>query len=152
MRNAYRNSPWHSLLASLDGLTEEEAGWEPSHFKGFPWAKGSIRELVYHVALDKLVQTSCAFGDGALDWAAAWQLPDAKENTLAGALRLLALSHESLLSHLDRLEEARLADKVSTWGGKRMSAEQFFDMLTEHDFYHAGQIRYIRNMLDGGTR
>jgi len=146
--NACRKSPWHSMKAALEGITEAQASWEPQPYKGFPWAKGSIKELTYHVGLDKLVQASCAFGDGSLDWERARQMPEAQENTIAAAECLLYRAHEELLDRLDALPDGRLSEKVSTWGGKRMAAGAFFDMLTEHDIYHAGQIRYARNMID----
>jgi hypothetical protein len=47
---AQHGSRWHSFRAALKGIQPDEATWQPPHYKGFPWAKGSIVELVFHVA------------------------------------------------------------------------------------------------------
>jgi hypothetical protein len=150
LRAAHSKSQWHSMASALKDLTEEQAVWRPSKYKGFPWASGNIVEIVYHVALDKLVQLSCAFGDRSFDWEATKSLPEVQVWSLANAVQLLDRSQKELMAALEKLSDEDLDRKVATWGGKQMTAEHFFDMLIEHDFYHAGQIRYIRSMLDGG--
>lgn len=146
---ALRKSEWHSMEAALRGLSEAEAGWAPSRYEGFPWSKGSIREIVLHVAADMLVQHSIGFGDGSLDWDKALALPEVREGTLDAARRLLKRGEHELRRTLSELTDEDLGRKVTTWGGKTMSAESFFDMMIEHALYHAGQIRYIRCLIEG---
>ncbi|MEP0765296.1 MAG: DinB family protein [Fimbriimonadia bacterium] len=146
---ALHKSEWHSLAAALRGLSDADAEWIPARYKGFPWSKGSIREIVVHVAADMLVQHSIAFGDGSLDWGQALALPEVREGTLDAARRLLQRGANESLRTLANLKDDDLGRRVTTWGGKKMSAEGFFDMLIEHALYHAGQIRYIRCLIEG---
>ncbi|GMV35641.1 MAG: hypothetical protein AMXMBFR61_01490 [Fimbriimonadales bacterium] len=146
---ALHTSEWHSVDAALRGLSEADAEWAPGHYKGFPWAKGSIREIVVHVAADMLVQHSMAFGDGSLDWEKAMALPEVREGTLSAAKRLLERGEQVLRHTLSGLSDGDLGRKVTTWGGKTMSAESFFDMHIEHALYHAGQVRYVRCLIEG---
>jgi hypothetical protein len=141
---AFRSSPWHSLLGSLSGISEEVFNYTPPRFSGFPWMDGSIRSILYHVTGDKLVQFSQAFGDGSVTWE---NLSIAKRG-LATMTRGLEEAHEPLVRTLESFEKEDLQRKVKTWGGKRMTALQFFFMLIEHDLYHAGQIRTMRNLLE----
>ncbi|GIV02847.1 MAG: hypothetical protein KatS3mg015_1677 [Fimbriimonadales bacterium] len=141
---AFRSSPWHSLLGSLTGISEEVFNSTPRRFSGFPWMDGSIRSIVYHVTGDKLVQFSQAFGDGSVTWDS---LSIAKSD-LTTMLRELEAAHEPLVRTLRSLTQDDLSRKVRTWGGKKMTTLQFFLMLIEHDLYHAGQIRTMRNLLE----
>ena len=147
--SALHMSEWHSLEAALRGLADADAAWTPTHYRGFPWSKGSIREIVLHVAADMLVQHSMAFGDGSLNWEKVLELPEAREGTLAASRRLLQRGANELYHTLSGLTDEDLSRTVTTWGGKKMSAEHFFDMLIEHALYHAGQIRYIRCLIEG---
>src|SRR5262245_42526732 len=67
-KRAFDSSPWHSVLNALDGVTEEVFLQVPPRHNGFPWMDGSIRDIVYHIAGDKLVQLDAAFGDGSITW------------------------------------------------------------------------------------
>ncbi|MGI8924815.1 MAG: DinB family protein [Fimbriimonadales bacterium] len=93
-----------------------------------------------NVTGDKLVQIDHAFGDGSLDWK---KMPLSK-STLAGMLPELDEAHEQVVTTLRGT--ADLNSSVRAWGGKSMRTKDLFLMLIEHDIYHAGQIRYIRNI------
>lgn len=105
---------------------------------------GSIQDILYHVTGDKLVQLDHAFGDASLTWdnisitkaSLAQMVPDLESADSKVAAALAAQDRESL------------SRKVTAWGGKSMSCEDFFLMLIEHDLYHAGQVRCIRNLLE----
>ena len=103
---------------------------------------GSIRDIVYHLTGDKLVQLNHAFGDGTLDWTNL----DIQKADKSEMMKQLGHAHVQLIWVLEGQKDEDLKAKVATWGGTRMAAEDFFLMLIEHDIYHAGQIRYIRNV------
>lgn len=137
---AFSKSLWHSLMSSLDGVRNEAFDALPPRHNGFPWMDGSIRDIVSHVAGDKLVQLNHAFGDGAMNWES---VPVDKNHDL---LEQLKTSQEALIVAISGAGD--LHEKVTSWGGKRLSAQDLFLMLIEHDIYHAGQIRYIRNLVE----
>ena len=141
-KRAFESSQWHSLKAALDDVDDHVFVWKPAKHEGFPWMDGSIRDIVYHVTGDKLVQLSHAYGDGSVNWANVSIVKD----DLHVMRDELARSHAMVVEALRKLTEDSLQEKVATWGGTRMAAEDFFLMLIEHDIYHAGQIRYIRNV------
>jgi uncharacterized damage-inducible protein DinB len=145
--SAYRSSRWHSVKGALKGLSEEDAEWRPQPYKGFPWSTGSINCILFHVAACKLVEMSSGFGDGTFTYEAADKLPEA--GSLSGLRKLLERGQKEVLRVLDGLDEEDLSRQVRVSDGSMVSAEEFFDMLVEHDLYHAGQIRYVRNLIDG---
>jgi len=127
-------------MAALDGITDDTLDRAPDIHNGFPWMDGSVRDIVYHVAGDKLVQLNHAFGDGTMTWN---NVPVNKHGDLISQLQT---SQETLIHAIKSVED--LSTKVSSWGGKRMRASDLFLMLIEHDIYHAGQVRYIRNLAE----
>jgi uncharacterized damage-inducible protein DinB len=143
---AFSESPWHSLLSALKGISEKTFFFVPQQHRGFPWMDGSIRDIVYHVTGDKIVQLSAAFGGGKETWdSLASKL---SKSDMAKMMRELHDAFELERSKLKSLSDDELEQKVTTWGGKRMKACDLFLMLIEHDLYHAGQIRYIRNVIE----
>lgn len=143
---AFSESPWHSLLSALKGVSEEAFFFVPQRHNGFPWMDGSIRDIVYHVTGDKIVQLSAAFDDGIETWDSL--KTKLSKSDMATMIQELHGAYDMELSKLNSLSEDQLEQKVATWGGKRMKAYELFLMLIEHDFYHAGQIRYIRNVIE----
>lgn len=143
-KRAFASSPWHGVLSALDGVSEDAFLHVPSRHNGFPWMDGSIRDIVYHIAGDKLVQLDSAFGDGSITWKS---LPIEK-GEMPTMLIDMKNAHEHAVQQLAGQTDDTLREKVASWGGKRMTAEDLFLMLIEHDIYHAGQIRYIRNVIE----
>jgi len=143
---AFSESPWHSLLSALKDITEETFFFVPERHSGFPWMNGSICDIVYHVTGDKIVQLSAAFDGGNETWDSL--KTKLSKSDMAAMVEELHGAYELELSKLKSLNEDELEQKVATWGGKRMKAYELFLMLIEHDLYHAGQIRYIRNVIE----
>ncbi|MBA3726254.1 MAG: DinB family protein [Armatimonadetes bacterium] len=140
LNRAFDKSPWHSVKGALEGLEYGTFVWLPERHAGFPWMNGSIRDILFHVTGDKLVQINHAFGDCSLDWK---RMPLAKGD-LAEMLPKLDDAQTQVLSALNGALD--LGATIRAWGGKSMPAKDLFLMLIEHDIYHAGQIRYIRNI------
>lgn len=145
---AYRTSRWHSLKEVCGGLKPEEAAWVPPHYKGFPWAKGSILELIFHVAGDTLYQLDYAFGSRTLTWNQLTERFAKDGGDLKAARQLLEEAYAALQKRLNALTDSDLSRSYSTPDGER-TLEELFQMILEHYLYHAGQIVYIRNLWAG---
>jgi hypothetical protein len=145
---AYRTSRWHSLKRALEGLKSEEAAWTPAHYKGFPWAKGSILEIIFHVAGDTLYQLDYAFGSGTLTWDQLKERFAQAGGDLRAARGLLAEAYAELEQRLNALTDIDLARSYRAPDGEK-TLEELFEMILEHTLYHAGQIVYIRNLRAG---
>lgn len=143
----YAKSRWHSLLSAVKDLTEEDAVWTPPHFAGFPFMDGSIRDLVFHLGADKRYQIGQRFGDGAVTWAAMTARFAREGRTLAAALAIAEEGHAAVRSALASLTDDELEDRTLL-DDRPMRNADFFAMMIEHDAYHAGQIRYVRNMIE----
>jgi hypothetical protein len=147
LNRAYKGSRWHSFAAALKGLTEEEARWEPpTDYQGFAWANGSALRIVFHVGADKIVQISTAFGESGIDWTAMEHRFRAMGSNLKAAMQIAKEGHETVLDALEALSDDDLQIERPIWGGSRIPTGDLFMMLAEHDFYHAGQIVYVRSL------
>lgn len=147
---AYRTSRWHSLKRALDGIKPDEALWQPPHYRGFAWSKGSIVEIVFHVAGDTLYQLDYAFGEGQLTWETLTERFRRDGGDLKAAQKLLDESCALVQEHLKKLTDAELARTYTAPDGKtRKTVGELFQMLLEHFLYHAGQIVYIRCLWAG---
>lgn len=146
---AYRSSPFHSFLASLQGVREEDALWLPPRYKGFPHMTGSILNLAFHVGGDKGVLVSHSFGDGAITWPRMQAHFEELGGNLAAAHRLAEEGHALVLDTLARQREEDLLAPRPYYGGKTYPACEIFSIIAEHDLYHAGQIHLLRNLIAG---
>lgn len=147
LNRAYKGSRWHSFATAVKGMTEEEALWEPpTGYQGFAWANGSALKIIFHVGADKIVQVSTALGEGGIDWNAMEHRFRAMGSGLKAALQIAEEGHETILDALEALSDDDLEIERPVWGGGRMPTGDLFRMLAEHDFYHAGQIAYVRGL------
>ncbi|MCS6935991.1 MAG: DinB family protein [Candidatus Bipolaricaulota bacterium] len=148
LKAAYRTSRWHSLQRALEGLKPEEAAWTPAHYKGFPWAKGSILEILFHVAGDTLHQLDYAFGSGTLTWDALKERFERAGGDLKAAQTLLDEAYAELERRLSALTDSDLSRSYRAPDGEK-TLQELFEMILEHFLYHAGQIVYVRNLQSG---
>lgn len=149
LERAYRGSRYHCLRRALEGVDEPTARWKPPHYKGFPWMHGSILEIAFHAAGDKHMLHNVAFGDGSLTWEQLQQRFEQEGGDLRSALKLADAGHERILATLYQLTDSALAQKVPYYHGRRLPAEEIFLLAIEHDIYHAGQIWYVRCLVEG---
>ncbi len=152
LEESFRSSPYHSFLGSLQGVTDDEARWIPTHYRGYPHMTGTILNLAYHVAGDRFVLVSTAFGDGLVTWKKMQARFESYGGDLAAAIRLAEEGHRLVLETLTGLTDADLPVSHPYYGGKTHTAEELFHIIIEHDVYHAGQIRYVRNLYAGGKK
>jgi uncharacterized damage-inducible protein DinB len=148
LKQAYERSRWHSLRGALKGLKPETFSWRPPAHSGFPWMDGSIRDILFHVIGDKMVQLDRAFGEGSLEWEEVGRR--VPKSSLEEMVPHLQRAQEAVLSALRNCPEEKLDEEVVMTDGTRLTVAELFMMFAEHDFYHAGQIRYVRNLVEHG--
>jgi hypothetical protein len=152
---AFSGRPDMPLMASLDGITQEEASWQPDE------STPSIEQLVRHIAWAKSRYCCQGFGrtmvivdEGVDDNGDSADLPAefpcgaAWGTRLAAgigeAVKLLEQSHRVLTECLESCSDEALERPIPTNHGK--SAAHFFWIMLMHDLYHAGQIKTRRTM------
>jgi len=156
---AFRGRPDMPLMAALEGITPEEATWQPDAMTP------SIEHLVRHVGYCKSFYCRDGFAvPMVLDDPTVndnGDSPDISEDYpcgsgwgrtaapgIAGALDLLERSQRLLTDCLERCADEKLDQPIPNRHGK--SAEHFFWIMIMHDLYHAGQIRTRRTMYRKG--
>jgi hypothetical protein len=149
LEEAFRGSRYHSFMASLKGVSEEAARWTPPHYRGFPHMTGSILNLAFHTGGDKSVLISHSFGDASVSWEQVTARFESLGGDLTAAKRLAEEGHAKVLETLASLTDADLDAVRPYYGGKRLTAYEVFTIITEHDLYHAGQINYVRCLIEG---
>ncbi|MEM4409558.1 MAG: DinB family protein [Candidatus Caldarchaeum sp.] len=146
LHQAYEGSPWHSLCGALDGIKPEIFQWRPESHYGFPWMDGSIRDILFHVIGDKMVQLDLAFGDGKLTWDEV--IKRVPKSSLEEMMPYLHQAQSAVISTLRNCAESKLDEEMMMTDRTRLAIWRLFLMFAEHDVYHAGQIRYVRNLLE----
>jgi len=149
---AWEGSRWHSVQAALKGISQAEATWEPKAYRGFPWSVGSVRDIVFHLGGDDLIQVDAAFGRARLDWDEVTRQVECQGGHWQAALDVLTRGHKAVLDALGRLHDNDLDRRVSSHSQRGVRVEDVFQMLHEHKLYHAGQIVYVRCLVAGQKR
>jgi uncharacterized damage-inducible protein DinB len=130
--DAFRNDPEMSLMASIQGVSQEEAAWKAGA------GIRSIERIVRHVAWCKSWYGQQGFGKPML-------AIDEKVKDLPDAIRLLEAAHELMVQCLRECDDEVLSRPIATqFHGE--SAANFFWVMLMHDVYHAGQIRTPRGL------
>jgi hypothetical protein len=141
LAGAYRESPWHSIRRTVEGLTEKELSWSP-----FPdrWGPGIAR----HVADCKVMDADQAFGEGKLDWPACarligttWERPEPEK-----LLAALDRAQEFLVEHVAAATDADLDLVNPMHHGVPHTGWQVVATMAQHDAWHAGQIAIMRDV------
>ncbi|MBI3660821.1 DinB family protein [Candidatus Acetothermia bacterium] len=126
------------FLKHLNGLKDEQWDWKP-----YPECK-SIRETLAHlIADDRAALQSLQTGKEP-----TYETLQESERDLTKLRALLDKSHHELCEFLLRkYANAPLDAEVCVWGTKRKMARGIPYFLSE-DFYHAGQVAFIRMATD----
>jgi len=158
---AFRGRPDMPLMASLEGITQEEASWRPDEatptieqiVRHIAWAKSRFCQQGFSTAMVLIDKSVNDDGDTA---DLPWEFPcgAAFGNTVSGgiaeAVKLLEQAHRVLTDCLDSVPDAKLEEPIPTNHGK--SAANFFWIMLMHDLYHSGQIRTRRTLYRAGLR
>ncbi len=134
---------YRAFCGTLEGVTEEQARaggsetWRRYRFG--VGLDGSIAGIVWHVAVWKHVVADGIDGGSFPDAEAV--LPHGWG--WSGQLEWLASGHARLLRVLDELPEVQL-ERTVVLEGEHLSLLAVFNIIVEHDHYHAGQVNLIR--------
>jgi hypothetical protein len=152
--DAFSGRPDMSLMASLKGITQEEASWRPDAntptaeqlVRHAAWAKARYCHEGFGVPMPLADRCVNDQGDApGVPWefpcGAAWGCSLAPG--IGEAVKLLEVSHRVLVGCLEACSEERLAQPIPTRHGKSAAANLFW-IMAMHDAYHAGQIRTRR--------
>ncbi len=140
------------LFANLKDLRDDDWTWLPDG------GARSIRAIVDHVAVSKLMNDNHAFGDASMTWDDP-RLEDAQEQTPNESFRPALLidwlreSQLGLLKSIDALnDDAELMQpRPVSWGGKRKT-KWIIGVLIRHDVFHAGEINHLRALHQRNDR
>jgi uncharacterized damage-inducible protein DinB len=126
------------FLKHLRGLTPEQV-----EFKPFPECK-NVRETISHLIVDDLAALDSLRNDREPDYEAFTVSETGYEDLLAR----LGATHRELTSYLrDRFAEAPLDAPANVWGNELPAALAIAHLVSE-DYYHAGQVAFIRMASD----
>lgn len=129
---------WESLLPVLDGVTEEEAAWQPPCYRSEPATAppaGTILWQIDHLARCKRAYTATLRGHSP-------EKPPEAARTFAEALERLADAHRAQRETIASLVDADL-DRPAEDG---MTVAEFLTSTIRHDTWHASQIAVARRL------
>jgi len=138
-----RHSRQH-LLKHLDGTTDEQWTWKP-----YPECKGLRETAVHLIAVDRGALESVKTG-GETDFMEILTAVEAETATWDRGSLVAALKdgHARLLDYFtDNFANTSLDGEIKLWGSPGKLGPQVA-YLTSEDYYHAGQIAYIRMATD----
>ena len=129
------------FLKHVDGLTPEQWSWKP-----YPGCKGVRETLVHLIVGDRMAMNSLKTGGmpedfegfiAAIDSEAA---DDTNEELIARVNR----ERETLLAYIEETYAGKELDAPTSLYGGGMKLGAAAAYLSGEDFYHAGQIAFIR--------
>ncbi|MGB2693685.1 MAG: DinB family protein [Dehalococcoidia bacterium] len=137
MDEAFKDNPFHSLLANLRSVDEKDWEWLPDG------ASRTILHIVQHVGGAKTWYENHAFGEGSLTWDDPSIVP--QESAPAVMIDWLRASHQRWRSSVASLEDdSELArNRKAPWGTDAQTRWLINNMI-QHDLYHAGEINHLR--------
>ena len=152
---AFRGRPDMPLMACLEGITQQEASWQPNSdtptieqiVRHIAWSKSRFCQRGFATAMPIDDPNTTDDGDTPglpLDFpcGAGWGMT--QNPAISSAIKLLEEAQKIFAQCLDSIPDDQLEDPIPTHHGK--SALNFFWTMLMHDLYHAGQIRTRRTI------
>ena len=128
------------FLRHIAGLTAEQWTWKP-----YPECKSAAETLAHLVTDDRAFLQSLQTGREP-DYAAL----EIAERDPEVLLELLLESHEELVAYIaGRYSQSPLDEPACAWGAV-MPLAVAIGHLSSEDYYHAGQVAFIRMATDPG--
>ncbi|MDE2126140.1 MAG: DinB family protein [Armatimonadetes bacterium] len=126
------------FLRHLDGLTPAQWSWKP-----YPACKSVVETLAHLVTDDSAYLQSLQTGVEP-----TYEALEVAERDPGRLLQMLQESHETLLAYIEeKYADAPLDSTVTAWGSPLPLGSAVAHISSE-DFYHAGQIAFIRMATD----
>jgi uncharacterized damage-inducible protein DinB len=132
-----RSSRRH-LLKHLEGMTPEQIVWKP-----YPECK-SVIETLQHLVIDDTTALSSLKSGEHPDYDGV----EVTETDYEKLLGLAAESHGKLVSYLEETFAKGPLDVEATAWGAKMPAAKAIAFLSSEDYFHSGQISFIRLATD----
>jgi len=139
---------WRDLQDSLDGVFQNQA-WAVPHLRGTAdlATRGSILEIVQHLATCKFMYASTAFRYNQYGW-----------DDCFARVRELGVDWEANLGYLREaqsywmeswggIQDIDLTEPRMTNWGAQWPTWRIISTISHHDSYHAGQIALLRAIL-----
>jgi len=148
--------PWHSLLANLRSVAEDDWLWVP------PDGVRSIRQITSHVGGAAYLYYDRAFGNHAVfgDPITNWNVPAGdlgvgtldldsdrrleNEPPMADVIAWVTERARVFRDAVAKLDDAGLQEERVTHFGQTQPVRWFVAVMTQHYSYHAGEINHIR--------
>ena len=144
---AYDRQSWHgtNLRGSIRGVTAAQAAARPAP------GRHNIWEIVVHCAYWKYAVwrrlTGAPRGSFPLIGSNWWDRPvDPTLPAWRDDVALLARMHVQLRAAVSTATPASLARRVK---GSRLTNTDLVLGITAHDLYHAGQVQYVKKLING---
>jgi uncharacterized damage-inducible protein DinB len=134
-----RSSRRH-FLKHLNGLTPEQIVWKP-----YPECKNVLESLQHLIVDDMMALESMQTGEEP-----NYEAAKVEETEYEAVLDRLAATHTELTSYLEqRFGGGPLEAPATAWGAK-LPAARAIAHLSSEDYYHAGQVAFIRMATEPG--
>lgn len=155
LEEAYRGPAWHgpSLRSTLQGVSAETAGWRPAE------GRNTIAELVAHLAYGRHLvgqRLAALMGEDHPSFPRklrkSWWPEVSTTEGEAGWRDELALLDECHMRFISIVERASARDLARTRGSAERPIAREILGIAFHDLYHAGQVRLVVRMWEGGAR
>ncbi len=147
LASAYDTTSWHgpNLRGSLRGLDPELASWRPGPERHNAWEIAVHAAYWKYAARRRLIREKRgSFPLAGSNW---FERPEVCSLSAWRAdLQLLEEQHQRLVEAVNEFTDQRLTERV----GKQLRVEQLIQGVAFHDVYHAGQIRLLRRLREGG--
>ena len=144
LQQAWGPTGWQgpTVKSVLRGLGPRSAWRRP--YKGRHTIWELTLHLAYwtHVARDRISGTRTAFPRSPVNFPRQPRTPDPRQ--WRADLRLLSVEHRLLLRAIRRLTPRQIKGRAGRW-----SVADTILGVALHDIYHAGQIGYLRKVIEG---
>ena len=137
---AFDGEDWHSLLGNLHEVTPED--WPLVPHGG----SRSIRDIVRHIGICKIMYENHTFGDASLDWDHPFVTGGDALADSASAIVWLRTGHARLRERVASLDDADLVTQRPTSWGELKETRWIISIIMQHDLYHAGEINHLRSL------
>ncbi len=141
---AFEGSRWHSLMANLKDVSEDDYHWTMTREGAADDQGRSIKGMVRHLAAAKFVYNDNAFGDASHVWADMQPRINDPAASMADDMKWLRENHERFWSSVASLDDADLDTPRRTHWGAMLDTHGIVSIMIEHDMYHAGEINHLR--------
>jgi hypothetical protein len=127
-------------------LQDLEALPKDAFCKGFGGTTRTVADIVHEVNLVSDHVGMVIRNEEPFDWPEGWVVAPQDLNTKELVIEAFRTSSEKILATVGALSIEELESTVQTENGER-SRFQRFQFLTNHLWYHSGQLNYIQTLL-----